>query len=623
MVEHRGLCNAINWITHTLDLSAEDRCLLKTPITFDAAGRELFPTLLTGGRLVIAEADGHRDSRYLAEMIRSARISILHCVPSLLQFLVEEPAFDDSLALRAVMCGGEALPTQVVERFQRRSKAKLYNVYGPTETIIDSTYWLCEGANGRSSSPIGRPIPNARIYILNNALRPLPIGVAGHLHIGGVGLARGYLNRPELTAEKFIPDPFSAEPGARMYKTGDLARYLPDGNIEFLGRADHQVKIRGFRIELGEIEAVLGQHPAVREAVVLAREDAPGEKRLVAYVVAESTADELRRFLKDKLPDHMVPAVFVLLDTLPLLSNGKIDRRALPAPDRTRPELDKTFVAPRTPTEELLAEIWAQLLDLERVGIHDNFFDLGGHSLLATQAVSRMRDAFQVEIPLRRLFEVPTVAGLAESIEAARQAGQNLLAPPILPVPRNGDLALSFAQQRLWFFDQLEPGLSAYNIPAAVRLKGPLNLAALEQSLNEIVKRHESLRTTFGKVEGRPTQVIAPTLTIKLPVVDLRKLPASERETEVRRLVTAEAQRPFDLSTRPAHTRHRFTAGRRGARGAADDAPYCLRRLVNGNTGSRVGDALCCLLRRRVLATAGAAHSICGLRPLAAAVVAG
>jgi len=371
------------------------------------------------------------------------------------------------------------------------------------------------------------------------------------MHIGGVGLARGYLNRPELTAEKFIPDPFSAEPGARMYKTGDLARYRPDGNIEFLGRADHQVKIRGFRIELGEIEAVLGQHPAVRAAVVLAREDAPGEKRLVAYVVAESTADELRRFLKDKLPEYIVPAVFVLLDTLPLLSNGKIDRQALPAPDRTRPELDKSFVAPRTPTEELLAQIWAQLLDLERVGVDDNFFDLGGHSLLATQAVSRMREAFQVEISLRRLFEVPTVAGLAESIEAARQAGQDLLAPPILPVPRNGDLALSFAQQRLWFFDQLEPGLSAYNIPAAVSLKGPFNLAALEQSLNEIVQRHESLRTTFKKVEGRPTQVIAPTLTIKLPVVDLRNLPAHERDIEVRRLITAEAQRPFDLSKGP------------------------------------------------------------------------
>ncbi len=273
MVEHRGLCNTINWIIRTLALSVDDRCLLKTPITFDAAGREFFPTLLTGGTLVIAEPDGHRDSRYLAETIRGERISIFHCVPSVLQLLVDEPAFDDSLALRAVMCGGEALPTQLVARFQRRSKAKLYNVYGPTETIINSTYWLCEGASSRTSSPIGRPIPNARIYILDSALRPVPIGVAGQLHIGGVGLARGYLNRPELTAEKFIPDPFSAEPGARLYKTGDLARYLPDGNIEFLGRGDHQVKIRGFRIELGEIEAALCQHPG------RARSGRPGSGR--------------------------------------------------------------------------------------------------------------------------------------------------------------------------------------------------------------------------------------------------------------------------------------------------------------------------------------------------------
>ncbi len=551
MVEHRGLCNAIDWIIRTLAPSVKDRCLLKTPITFDAAGREFYPTLLTGGTLVIAEPEGHRDSRYLAETIRREQISIFHCVPSLLQFLVEEPAFDGSLALRAVMCGGEALPAQLVTRFQRRSKAALYNVYGPTETVVDSTFWLCDTAEGRSSIPIGRPIPNARIYILNDALRPVPLGVAGHMHIGGVGLARGYLNRPDLTGEKFIPDPFSAEPGARLYKTGDLARYLPDGNIEFLGRGDHQVKIRGFRIELEEIESTLRRHPAVRDAVVLAREDAPGEKRLVAYAVAAASPDELRRFLKDNLPDHMVPAAFVPLDALPLLSNGKVDRRALPAPDRTRPELDKAFVAPRTATEDLVAEIWAQLLDIERVGIHDNFFDLGGHSLLATQAISRMREAFQVEIPLRRLFEVPTVAGLAESIEAARRSGQNLSTPPILPMPRTGDLTLSFAQQRLWFFDQLAPGLPAYNLPAAVRLKGPLNLAALEQSLNEIIKRHESLRTIFREADGWPAQVIAPSLTIKLPVVDLRELPAGEREAEVRRLVTADAQRPFDLSQGP------------------------------------------------------------------------
>ena len=553
MVEHGGLNNAIHWIMETLELSSSDRCLLKTPITFDAAGRELFPTLLAGGTLIVAEPGGHRDSRYLADTIRGERISILHCVPSLLRLLVEETAFNENLALRAVMCGGEALAPEIVTRFQSRCKAKLYNVYGPTEAIIDSTYWLCEERNGHSVIPIGRPIPNAQVYVLDDLLRLLPIGVAGNLHIGGVGLARGYVGRPDLTAEKFVPDPFSGEPGARLYKTGDLARNLPDGSIECVGRMDYQVKIRGFRIELGEIEGTLGQHPAVGAAIVVVQEDGPGGKRLVAYVAAKGetrpTADELRGFLKEKLPEHMVPAVFVLLDAFPLTANGKMDRRALPTPDGRRPELDEAFVACRTPTEERLAEIWSHVLGVERVGIYDNFFQLGGHSLLATQVVSRIREAFQVEIPLRRLFEAPTVAGLAESIDAGRGAG--LQAPPIVPVPRDGELPLSFAQQRLWFIDQLEPGCSVYNFPAAVRLKGPLNVVALKQSLNEIVRRHEALRTTFAIVEGRPVQVIAPLLTLPLPIVDLRGLPETERETEVRRLVTNEAQRPFDLAKGP------------------------------------------------------------------------
>ncbi len=555
VVEHAGLVNAVNWLTETLELSVRDRCLLKTSITFDAAGREIFPVLMAGGSLVIAEPDGHRDCRYIAETIRNQGLTILHCVPSFLRLLVEEPAFEAAEALRAVMCGGEALPPQVVMRFHRRSKAKLYNVYGPTETIIDSTYGLCEIDIDHPTVSIGRPIPNALIYIADDMLRLVPIGVGGDLYIGGVGLARGYLNRPDLTAEKFIPDLFSFKPGARLYKTGDVARHLSDGSIEFLGRADDQVKIRGFRIELGEIQAALRQHPAVRESIVVAEEDAAGEKRLVAYVVAGQrlppTTSELRSFLKAKLPEYMVPVGFVPLDALPLMPNGKINRRALRASDRTRPELEKGFVAPRTAAEDLMAEIWAQVLEVERVGIYDNFFELGGHSLLATQAVSRMREAFAVDIPLRRLFEVPTVAGLAESIEAARRSGRNLQAPPILPVPRDGDLPLSFAQQRLWFIDQLEPGNSAYNFPAAVRLRGSLNVAALERSVNEIVKRHEALRTTFATVDGRPVQVIAPTLTVKPPIVNLQELPESEREAEVRRLAIEEAQRPFNLAQGP------------------------------------------------------------------------
>jgi amino acid adenylation domain-containing protein len=565
MCEHSGLVNYLCWVNEGL-LGDPELCMpLTTKLTFDMCLKQLFPPLLRGGEVwILPDEVMVEPARLLAALAARTKVG-LNCVPSLwtaiLHAIQSGQALPPGEGLAYLLFGGEPLSKELVARsLSALPHLQIWNIYGPTEATANAT--AARIISGDEVT-IGRPIANTQIYILNSFLHPVPIGVQGELYIGGAGVARGYLNRPELTAEKFIPDPFSAAPGARMYKTGDLARYRPDGNIEFLGRADHQVKIRGFRIELGEIEAALGQHPAVREVVVLAQEDAAGdpsvsprtERRLVAYVVAEReplpTTTDLRDFLKEKLPEYMVPAVFVLLDALPLMSNGKIDRRALPSPDRSRPELDKAFVAPRTPTEELLAEIWAQLLDIEPIGIHDNFFDLGGHSLLATQLVSRMREAFQVEIPLRRLFEVPTVAGLAESIEAARQAGSNLLAPPILPVPRNGDLALSFAQQRLWFFDQLEPGLSAYNIPAAVRLKGPLNLAALEQSLNEIVKRHESLRTTFGKVEGRPTQVIAPTLTIKLPVVDLRKLAASERETEVRRLVTAEAQRPFDLSRGP------------------------------------------------------------------------
>jgi len=370
-------------------------------------------------------------------------------------------------------------------------------------------------------------------------------------------VARGYLNRPELTAERFIPDPFTSPsvPGARLYKTGDLARYLPDGNIEFLGRVDHQVKVRGFRIELGEIEAALGQHPALQAAIVLAWEDGAGTKRLVAYVVPEKDTapgvSELRSFLQEKLPDYMVPSAFVTLDALPLTPTGKVDRRALPAPDGARPEVENVYVAPRTPEEEIVAGIWAQILGLERVGIHDNFFELGGHSLLATRLVSRLRDDLQVEVPLRTLFETPTVAGLAESIRRKMWAAQDLSIPPIQPVPRDRDLPLSFAQQRLWFLDQLEPGSPFYNIPTAVRLTGPLDVAALERTLNEIVRRHEALRTTFETVDGRARQVIAPELTVPLPVTDLTDLPETEREAEALQLATQEAQRPFDLARGP------------------------------------------------------------------------
>jgi acyl carrier protein len=455
--------------------------------------------------------------------------------------------------MTALLLGGESIGRQLVERtYSMFPRVTLWNLYGPTEATANATIGKIV-PGGRVT--LGRPLPNVEIFILDSLLQPVPIGVPGELYIGGRCLARGYLNRPELTAEKFITHSFDGEPARRFYKTGDLARYLPDGNIEFLGRIDDQVKIRGYRIELGEIESVLVQHPSVGQSVVAVREDSPGDKRLVAYIVALQNPSppigEFREYLRQKLPEYMIPSAFVFLEFLPLTPNGKVDRKALPVPDQSRPELQASYQAPRTPVEELLAEIWTEVLRAERIGIHDNFFDLGGHSLLATQVVSRMRRALQLEIPLRALFETPTVAGLAKRIEEIRQKEQGLQTPPILPVSRDKDLPLSFAQQRLWFLDQLEPGSTVYNIPGAVRIRGQLNVAVLEQSLNEIVRRHEALRTTFSAIDGDPVQIVASSLSVSLPVVDLNDQAESEREKAARRLAREEARRPFDLARGP------------------------------------------------------------------------
>nr|WP_318528447.1 non-ribosomal peptide synthetase/type I polyketide synthase [Plectonema radiosum] len=373
--------------------------------------------------------------------------------------------------------------------------------------------------------------------------------------MGGDGLAREYLNRPNLTNEKFIPNPFNNKPGERLYKTGDKARYLSDGNIEFLGRIDNQVKLRGFRIEPGEIEAAIAQHPAVRETVVVAREDVPDRKYLAAYIVPNQSSaiatSDLRGFLKEKLPDYMIPGAFVILDVLPLTPNGKVDRRALPAPD-FQPELERSLVAPRTPIEEMLASIWTDVLGIELVGVHHNFFELGGHSLLATQVISRVRDTLAVELPLRSLFESPTVASLAERVEIAIAPGQSIKVSPLLPISRAAEIPLSFAQQRLWFIEQLHPNSALYNIPLALRLSGQLNVAALESSLNEIIRRHEALRTNFAIIEGKPVQVIASTLNLKLQVVELLHImPSSDIGVETQRLASTEAMEPFDLEHSP------------------------------------------------------------------------
>jgi amino acid adenylation domain-containing protein len=550
MNQHRGVVNRLVWMQAQFGIGADDVVLQKTPFGFDVSVWEFFWPLQQGACLVMARPDGHRDPLYLQEVIEREGVTTLHFVPSMLQPFVEtaDPARCGSL-LR-VVCSGEALPPALVERFYDRfaGPVELTNLYGPTEAAVDVSCWTCPRDAAAGVVPIGGPVWNTALYVLDAALRPVPVGVPGELYIGGVQVARGYLDRPGLTADRFVPDPFSAEGGARLYRTGDRARWRVDGAIEYLGRLDFQVKVRGFRIELGEIESALRRSEGVADCVVVAREDVPGEQRLVAYTVGEAEAEELRAHLRRELPEYMVPSAFVSLDALPLSANGKLDRKALPAPELASAEAK--YVAPRTPTEEVLAGIWAEVLRLERVGVHDSFFDLGGHSLLATRVVSRVRDVFAVELPLRALFEGPTVAVLAVRVEEMRRAGLPVL-PPLVPTERTGALPLSFAQERLWFIDRLEAGSATYNILAARRLDGALDQAALERALGEIVRRHESLRTVFAQVDGSPVQVIAPFGGFALPVEDLSGLGEGDREAAVRQRAGEEAARPFDLAAGP------------------------------------------------------------------------
>ncbi len=554
-VPHKAI-NRLVFNTNYVKLDPGDKIAQVSNTSFDAATFEIWGALLHGARLVGLSRDVTLSPHEFALQLRSRGISVLFLTTALFEQLATAvpQAFD---SLRYLLVGGETVDPKSFEKVLKNGPPKqLLHVYGPTEsTTFSSYYWVQDVAESLRSIPIGRPITNTEIYLLDEYLQPVPIGVVGELHIGGAGLACSYLNRPDLTALKFIPNPFSDQPGTRLYKTGDLARYLTNGNIEYIGRSDNQVKLRGFRIELGEIEAVLSQHPAVFQSIVIAQEDSRGDKRLVAYLVPQQktipTKSELCRFLKQKLPEYMVPSCFVMLDTLPLTPNGKVDHRALPAPEMARPELSQNFVAPRTPIEEMLAHIWAIVLGIEQVGINDNFFELGGHSLLATQLLTRLREAFSVELPLRCLFEFPTIAELSEVIETAREVGEGLQAPAIAPIPQDGNLPLSFAQARLWFLDQLEGGSAIYNIPLALRLTGFIHVPALEQAIGEIVQRHEILRTTFVMVDGVPVQIITPTPTVFLSVVDLQTLPEGEQSTEVRRLATQEAERPFDLTKGP------------------------------------------------------------------------
>ncbi|MEH1954356.1 amino acid adenylation domain-containing protein [Nostoc sp.] len=577
-ISHTAVSNFLSAMQQRPGITKQDTLLAITTISFDIAALEIFLPITVGACLVIARRDVTLDGRELFDLLVKSKATIMQATPATWRLLLDSNYQFSDLK---ILCGGEALPWDLVSKLLARS-ASLWNLYGPTEATIWSS--LCQLESTESLISIGRPIDNTQIYILDQNLQPVPIGVPGELHIGGAGLARGYLNRPELTQEKFIPNPFGRSRGAeeqgsrgaevlpnsqspipspRLYKTGDLARYLPDGNIEYLGRIDNQVKIRGFRIELGEIEVALSQHPHVQASCVIAREDTPGDKRLVAYIVSQPqvtiTISKLRSNLKEKLPDYMVPSAIVILESLPLTPNGKIDRRALPAPEPSSELLEK-YVAPRNPIEEILSLIWQQVLKVDLVGRHDNFFQLGGHSLLATQLISRVRSSLKVELPLRSLFAAPTIAELSHNIQQLQQQDLELAAPPILKRAENVETPLSYAQQRLWFLDQFEPNSGSYNIPFGLRLVGTLNVVALEQSLIEIIHRHEALRANFITVDGQATQIIhncreqgtenreQENIPWTLSVVDLKHLPLTEQKTAAHKLVQEQAFLPFDLA---------------------------------------------------------------------------
>ncbi|HEX7238741.1 MAG TPA: amino acid adenylation domain-containing protein, partial [Longimicrobiaceae bacterium] len=553
-VPHRALVNYAADMARRIGLRAEDRVLQFASPGFDVVVEELFPTWLHGAAVVFSREELFA-SETLLRVVAEEGVSAFELPTAYWDEWVQELVRSRRRVpecVRLVLVGGERIAAERLREWAEQ-RIPLVHVYGLTETACTSTTLRLEaGDDGSrwSNLPVGRPTGNVRLYVLDAVGQPVSARVPGELFIGGEGLARGYLDRPALTAERFLPDPFGGEAGARLYRTGDRVQWNGRGEVEFLGRVDQQVKIRGFRIEPGEIEAALVEHGSVGAAAVTVREDAPGRRRLVAYVVAAPEADpspaELRAHLRERLPEYMVPGAFVALERLPLNASGKLDRRALPAPEREAAA--EGGKAPRTATEEVLSGIWTEVLGVEGAGMEESFFDLGGHSLLATQVVSRARQALGVEVPLRTLFEAPTIAGLAERVEALRRAGAGV-APPMERVAREGPLPVSFAQQRLWLVDRIEPGSSAYNVPHALRLRGVLDVGALRGSLDELVRRHETLRTTFAERDGVPVQVVHPPAPVPLPVVDLGGLPEAVARAE--RLAKAEAMQPFDLARGP------------------------------------------------------------------------
>jgi amino acid adenylation domain-containing protein len=551
MVPHRGIINRLRWMQHEYGLIPDDRILQKTPYNFDVSVWELFWPLMFGSSIFFARPDGHKEPEYLRDVIIRQQITTLHFVPSMLGIFLQTADIEQCTCVKRVFTSGEALQlAHNTTFFQRMHFAELHNLYGPTEASIDVSYYACSAAEKNRSVPIGKPIHNTQLHILDKNLNLLPAGAAGELYIGGDGLALGYLNQPELTASTFINNPYHAKghPSPKLYKTGDVVRYLPTGDIEYLGRNDHQVKIRGFRIELGEIETQLRALPDVLDAIVISRE-INGSAHLLAFIHTLQplldNADYAAR-LKQHLPDYMIPVAYCAISEVPLSANGKVDRKKLP--EIHFGELNtRAYIAPRNDTESELVLLWQALLQIDTIGVLDNFFELGGHSLIATQLAGQVSKAFAVEVPLKLLFEKPTIAELAEYIDQGGNMAELSEASDIMPADRSMPVPLSFAQERLWIIEQLSPGNTAYNIPFALQISGKLDKTALLRAINAMVERHEPLRTRINTgADGLAYQDIRPASEF---VIKETNLPASPSAGELQVLLSNTASTPFHFST--------------------------------------------------------------------------
>lgn len=550
---HRGTVNRLLWMQEAFNIDAKDVVLQRTSISFDVSIWELFLPLISGARLVLAASEIQNDAQGLIEVIRSHQITVAHFVPSMLEAFLNAVKYGSVDSLRLVISSAEALPIKIQAHFHKKIKAKLYNLYGPTEASIYASWWECSNLHPADVVPIGKPIANTKLYILDHQLKPSPLGWAGDLYIGGVGLAKEYLNSPGLTQEKFIQNPF--DPSERLYKTGDLARWLPDGNVDFLGRGDTQVKIQGNRIELGEIESCISVYPAVSQCVVDIKKTVKGERYLVAYVVEKEgllKISDLRNHLLELLPNYMLPKAFVKLGKIPITISGKVDRKALPFPSlNDLPRFNELpFVAPSSPEEQALAEILAEILCLPaKISVRHNFFDLSGNSLHAAQMIARINALFSVHLTIRDIFDAPTITELLNLIHAKRHESSSVFIPSLKKTERSKPLPLSFAQQRIWFLQQLAPDNPFYNTSTVLSIKGELNITALERAFNDVINRHESLRTYFLAVNNIPKQMIIPAEDIHFKLVS-QDVSSLEKKL-VDHLIQAEVQKPFDLKRGP------------------------------------------------------------------------